>query len=500
MMDSRQRIIKGSTLLFGGRALAALCGVVVGVVLARVLGPASFGTYSVIALCASYSGLLNLGLLSAANREVLILRGKGQVDRGDFVQNNAIVASLALALLVSVSLAAGATVVPESGDLRAVLSVLAVLYVLLTALLCFELRAWVEKKFLVIGRARVVEGVLRVVLLIGLALAFGLYGVLVGLVLVQVALLGFMAWQVRLRFFPAWDHGELIRLLKIALAVFFDRVVEHGFRSVAYLIVMALFTRREWGYYGLAFFAVWFLFSLMNESMAVVVPFMQERYGSAGSGRAIAGYVLQPLRIFACVSALITGWVWLGVDVAVARLLPEYAPSAQLVKIMVLNLWFLSVAMVLGAFLFTVNRQNVRLVCRVLALIVNLAAGLLLVQMGYGLESVAVASVLAGGTYAGLLTWVAARLLFEGRREFMSCARSVVGPMMYALAIVGLAELALGSWPQTIVTLAAKGLLFTAFFTPALVRLERETGVFAVVRDVLRTWAGGGRGGPVWER
>ncbi len=377
-----------------------------GVLLAALLGPAAFGSWTMLRLGMRYAALSGLGISRGLEFELLhpaAVRGRRwQVPAA---------AALGFLLLVAGTLAAAALAASfavADGDLRLLLRGFAVaapaeaLYGY--ALVCTRVRRNLRHyAALEAGTAAV-----HLAAAVGLAHLWGLAGAYMGLALANLAGVAVAARWLTLR--PRWRPATLGRLLALGFPVALANAVATLLLTADRWLVAAWGGATMLGYYA---FAGSLATGAAVLALVVRTVVFADVYGQAQAGRtdaAVRAHLERVVRPFARLLPPLLGAVGILLGPLVALLLPRYEPAIPAARLFVLG----------GALMGTVNLAAVGAVAAGhqrrlplygvagLAATLALAAGAL--AAGLGLEGVAGASV------AGLVVFAAGVLRLDARQ------------------------------------------------------------------------------------
>lgn len=455
-----------------------MLGLARGALTARYLTPDGFGLLGLVNVILTYGALANLGLKPAAHREILQAQGRGDAAGRGEVQDNAITVTSLLAVTAAVVVAAYAAFTTSGAVQLAVLTG-SVLIVLANVYGWLESGAWMAQRFSTVAGLQLATAAVSCVLAVGGAMWFGLGGVLVALVVTQLAMIVIAARVIALPYAPRLSAGVLRRLWRAGLPMFLGALALVALRNTDYLLVVGLLGRQEWGHYALALLVVSFLINAATDYARAAYPAMQERFGATGRAAALEPHVDGAVRLLAVAGAVVTGALIVTVHVPITLWLPDYLDAVALIHVLLVGCVFQAVAWPADLCLTAVGRQYVCLWLRVGAIVANVTAGCLFVWLGYGALGAAGASALASAAYA-VSTLAMAGWALHGRVT-VRVVRRAVAPLAY-VAVAVLALVVSGAYRSpdvTVVALAAVS--YGVYVTPLFVR--RNGGRFTWALD-----------------
>ncbi|MBI4609473.1 MAG: hypothetical protein HY726_10720 [Candidatus Rokubacteria bacterium] len=481
------RLLREGMFLSGSRLVWAGFGLLRGGVVAALLGPAFYGVVNLVNLVVNYASFSHFGIKTAARREILYFQGKGLHGRAAGIAHVAYRAHLVISVLVAVGLMV--SVLSASGEalIRLAFLVAACLIVLLAARTFLEELTYVQKAFALARRFLLLDAWLRTGLIVGSVLVAGLHGVLAAMVVSEILLFFYLLRRVGLPERGDGGRGELRRLLGVGIALFLGDLSLFGLRTADNLMVVTFLTHADWGYYGLVILVVTILTNFLGDFIRVLYPYYQEQYGRQEAIESMAGYVVTPTRIMSVVSALIVGIGFLTVHIPVQVLLPAYLPAVPALRVLLVSVFFVSVTWMHENILVSQDRRAALILTRMALLAAKVAGAYLLLKAGYRLEGVALASVCCWALYAVLVFAQTTRSVLAGGRTAMRYCLGLLYPflgmILGVVAGIGLYGVGAQSPGHVAVQLGVLG----GVFLPTVVVLERQTGVFRVLRRVVAT-------------
>ena len=401
-----------------------------GILLAAVLGPATFGSWALVRLAMRYAALGGLGITRGLEFELL----HPVPARGGDTRSPAGVA-LGFMLAVAGALAALALVasaVVSSAETRLLLRGFAAASVAESAYTYALVATRVRKSLRHYAGLETGTAALHLAASLGLAGLWGPAGAYAGLTLANLAGLAVAARWVELEL--SWDPATLGRLLRLGVPV-----------AVTGMVGTLLLTADRWvvaGWGGatmLGYYAFGGSVATAATAVAVVIRTVvfADVYGetrSAGSAAAVRAHLERAVLPFARLLPPLLGALAIAVGPLVAATMPGYAPAVPAAR-----LFFLG-----GAAMGVVNLASIGAIAagmqRRLPLYAGAALGVTLalafpaLTLGLGLEGV------AGASLAGHLVFAAAVLRLDAREAGVAAparfAVTALAPLAWCAAAV----------------------------------------------------------------
>lgn len=373
-----------------------------GLVLARLLGPASLGVYAAVGLVIAYSAFANLGMGGVALREIPIALGGGQNQEAEAWRWYALATSTACSILAAVCLAG--YVLLRWGSLQPDLR-----FGLLTG--CFVLvSSALSSQQLAILRAQQHFGRLTAILVstaavsliagIAGALLAGVRGVFVGQVIASAIAAGVSLHLAGLPR-PLPIHAAFLRRLLKAGSVFaLIDLASYSLINVDQVMIVALLGSSALGTYMPVLYAGSAVALFPNAVVIAVGSRLLRRYGEESTTQAVDSLTWRPVQGLSLVMPMLCALAWALGPLAIEWILPAYVSAIGPLRVYVVGVFFLGLNMGTSSALFALNKHKyyVPIVFGCVAL--NVCLDLAFVAwLGWSLVGIALGSVLTYVTY-----------------------------------------------------------------------------------------------------
>jgi O-antigen/teichoic acid export membrane protein len=405
-----------------------------GLLLAIVLGPRSFGIWTLFRIFMRYTPLSGLGVQRGLELEIVQQRALGDaqaVERSNVAARTTLGWIIATALATSVAALVASFIVTDEAwriALRAVALgvVLEELWVYATTYLraLRELRRY--------ALLEIANATLHLIAAVGMAYLFGLRGAIAGFVIGALASL----WTVRncAPFRPALVRLQLRRLLDIGIPLALSSALTIALGTADRLVVAAYAGAATLGLYAFGVSVAGLAASLAWVIRTVIFP---DVYGSAriaGAAPAMREHLDRTVLPFAYLFPPILGALALAMEPVMSHALPRYLPAAAAARIFIFSAGAGGITTLGAIGVVAVGRQRMLPVLSAVALCINLACSMAALEFGFGLAAVAGGAVLAQATIAaGVLAVIgskaapkgAAPIVLKGMLPLAWCVASV---------------------------------------------------------------------------
>jgi O-antigen/teichoic acid export membrane protein len=398
-----------------------------GIALAAILGVEGFGVWLLFRIFLRYAGFAGLGLARGLEYGAASKRGNKPAS----VWGSAAIA-LSLAVFLPLSglcVSAGLMLSPGPAATALIGVGIVILANRLWTLGLAYLRA--------IGGLRdlafleILMGVLQVLVVVGLALFFGLPGAFAGVLtsLVIGSALLFRKYPLP----PRWNVKLSMQMIRVGFPVTLSSLLLASFTLSDRLVVGAFLGSEALGLYGLAIAASELGQNVANVARTVILP---EIYGGARTvaERKDSGRLASILTGFAIFVPALSGFFALALGPAIATFLPAYAAASGIVQIylFVAALHGLSILATLGV--VARLRQSVLPLVSLIGVALSVAITVTLVMSGAGLQGIALAALTVHGLHATAIVSMA----LTGRigRDGIVIAARIILPVLWCLVAV----------------------------------------------------------------
>jgi len=387
----------------GGRLLLSL-------VAARLLGPADFGEWVVLALIIQYAGFGSLGVPQGAGREVPKALGAGDDAGAAAIEDRAAAGSLVSAVgVAALSFALAPALLGGPSTLPVTTLVLLAVCVFLQQLFLLEQVLYRSRlRFRQASVQLVAQGLAAPIAGFGLLIAgWGVDGLLAArAVVLTVALVAATRTLARVPR-PVWDTAVIRRLAKIGLPLVAAGMLLLLLVTIDRWLVAVVLGRTAAGWYGLVGTAL---------SGLLVIPLLisqqfYPRLARARGGGAPGAEILRLARQQDLLAGVLTAAGSVVVAVAAIALipvvLPAYVPAIRPIVTVAAGVAVFAFASADGNLLNLLDFQRRYLTIQAGVLVLDIAAALILMSLGAGIDGVAAATASSMALY-GLVLHIAA--------------------------------------------------------------------------------------------
>lgn len=319
------------------------CQMVGGVLLGRLVAPATLGLFAGIGLVLGYVPLLQLGILNGLNRELPYFVGKGDRQRVRELAAAAQAWALVVGGVACVALIGVAGWYLANGDLWRATGWFtnAILAVCLFYSAYLQTTYRTSQDFARLALAGVVQNAAGLAL-IALVAMLNFYGLCLRALLIGAVGVLILFWSRPVRVGPRWGTQPLKHLLRIGAPIFVVGEVYALWAVVNRTLVLRLAGTEAMGLYSMAILVGAAATMIPTAVSQIVYPRMAEQHGKTESAAGLLRIAVRPMLVTAAVLVPLVAAGWLLAGPAVRLLTPAYVDAVPAIQ------WTLPIGIILS--------------------------------------------------------------------------------------------------------------------------------------------------------
>jgi len=423
-------------------------------VLARILGPASFGVLNVANVAAGFTPQADIGTGRIGEQNASEARGRGEIEASDHELVEAAGARMAPGLLLCAVLGVVAAGLAATGADPTIS--LAVAFVAVSAPLqaaWWAVVGWlrVHGHFRDVSYAQIGQVVLWLTAVPAAALAFGVNGALFAMALsfVPPVLIGARRAPLLHLLRPRWSAFR--RLVRRGFPVWLIFATTFAFFNVDQAVVGSLLGADALGIYAIGLLTSTALLALSDGAAAAAHPKTLEDF--AREGRLVPGTpsVVRVMHVVQSAFGVLVPLSWLGVALVTQVFLTEYGAALPIVALLGAAASAYGATTASNAALLAVGLHRLVPAVLVLATVLRVGLSFGLVGLGAGLAGIGVAALISTVAFTLVYLLLVARAFELGaRRTVAFVSDHLLGPvllgMLALVAAVAYAERGTGGF------------------------------------------------------
>lgn len=314
----------------------------VSIFVAGTLGPENYGIVGLIGLWIFYANLAKPGLLGAASREMPHLLGEGKAEQATQLQNVAI-SWESIYYVIPTAVIAASSLFFDDPVIKTGLLLTALAFALTILETTYGSIQWVHQRFSVITKVKFIQTVVTPLLMVGLVLAAGVYGVLIVPIVMSIVIsIFYIRHSPKLGFKFEFDKASAIRLLKIGVVLQLLALVFWTFRTLDRTLVAAWFSLAQLGYYSFALNFQLKLGDLISDFGRVLQTVLWRQLGTSGDASALKKDITLLALVVGIASAFLANISQASFGALVYWFLPKFSQSIPLFEILCFDLFFIA--------------------------------------------------------------------------------------------------------------------------------------------------------------
>jgi len=404
------------------------------IIIGMFLIPEEYGIISFVALWKLYAGLINPGMLSAAQREIPYLIGKKEGKQFIKVQNIAISSDLLYSILPFLAIF-GASFFYSNKMIK--------IGLIITAFSFFSARFvnyWVtinfiKQNFTVVAMGRLISSILSPIIIIISIYWLGIYAVLIAPLVCTLFMGIYYFKKAPIGYSFQFEWAEVVRLIKIGFVFSLLGIIFYVYRMADRTIIASFLSLHDLGLFTFAMGFIMFGINFLADFGRVLEPILWEHSGKVKNTEDSFNNTKRMAIYMALVTAMIIPLVQVGYGVIVKLILPKYAESIPLFLILSNMLYLASIATIPSVILNSVVINKQALVTTVFAIGagVNIILDLFIVYVEYGIESIALVTVVSQGMATFVLYFLARKYMIKQRNELPLFLRQITFPFIISV-------------------------------------------------------------------
>ena len=446
--------------------ISALLGMPVAIYVATVLDPEEYGAYGLLTLWLVYAGLIGPGILSAGQREVPVLLGKGKEDEALRVQNISITAEM-LYTALPVVVILGVSFFYSDTVLQLGLVIVAATYVVNRLTRFWANMNIMRERFTIVAKGNLVAAIVIPVSTLAGVNWLGVYALLLSPLIAHAVTWVYYLKRGAIGYRFTWDRTETIRLLRVGIFLQALTLAFWAFRLTDRTIIASTLPLEQLGLYTYAMGFAMYSRLLFTNISSVLKPMLWREAAKAKSIFEGFSDIKRVTIYVALAAAVLIPISQLAFHLVATQLTTKYLDSIPIFYALSYVVYFWAVGGMHGTILNSslVNKQQILLYFYGVGLMFNVALDLLVIKMGYGVVGVAWVTVGTQGLVILALYHPVRGYLFRDTREFLMFLPRIVVPLLASLPFYFVhthsASIASNTWAFAGISLASQLVLWT---------------------------------------
>jgi len=424
MTISIRNIVKQSAKFSVVNIISLLLKIPNQIIIGIFLLPEEYGIISFVALLKLYAGLINPGMLSAAQREIPYLIGKKEVKQFIRVQNIAISSDFLYSILPF--LAIFCTSFFYSNKMIKIGLIIAAFSFFTDRFVSYYVAInFIKQNFTVVAIGRLIGSILSPIIIIISIYWLGVYAVLIAPLICTLFVGIYYFKKAPIGYSFKFEWAEIVRLIKIGFVFSLSGLIFYVYRMADRTIIASFLSLHDLGLFTFAVTFVMLGINFLADFGRVFEPILWEHSGKVKNTEDSFNNTKRMAIYMALVTAMVIPLVQVGYGVTVKLFLPKYVESIPLFLILSNMLYLASIATIPVVILNSVviNKQAFVITVFAIGAGINIIFDLFIVYVGYGIEAIA--------TF--VLYFLARKYMIKQRNELILFFRQITLPFIISV-------------------------------------------------------------------
>lgn len=416
-----------------------IAGLIGGYFYARFLGPEDYGIWRTAIALGKYAAFLSLGIPFAMRRDFVQLRSEKRYEEAREISD--VVFSYSLISKIVAFLAyiiAGIFFVEEE-----LLSwALIMIGILQFAKLFYEYGRMINtghNKYNIIAKAELIRSIVQI-LTIPFVYYYGFNALLIIFLLMHLVPSIYYYLTKPLPVKWNWDRPLLKKLLFIGLPMYLSSIITVVFTTIDRLLIFELLSSENVGYYSLGALLITPAVTMIKSSSPVLFTRLNEKHGFNQDPKIIRKHVIKPQLFFSKFLPPFFGIAIVALPIVTDLLLPEYKEGIPAAQIRVFAIYSQVIAGFAANALFILGKQKFTAILFAIAGVIKTIGSYWGIKLGYGIESVALASVIGFLIYDNAMFYIVNKKM---RMKFTMFLKTLFNKMAPLIWVAGLSVIIL---------------------------------------------------------
>jgi len=457
-------------------------GLIAGFWVARLLGPSDFGIWNAVSLVLVYGAYLEFGALSAMGRDLPFHYGQGDLEKAAALEGAARRTTIFGGLIAALFVLAFSFLPSHSSKMALGLQAMAIVLILQQVYTYHRIVLRSHNCFKELSQQQVLLAVVSSGLAILFVVFYGFVGRLVAAILAQAVIVLYALRRNPWIAVPKFNLPDVWSAMRVGLPILMSGFVLSLLATIDRLMVITFLGEKQLGYFGLALLLTSVVSLIPAIASQVLYPRITHQFGSSGKNvEALRSFILTPPKILSALLPILIGSLYLSLPLGISVLLPSYTPGITAARIVVVGIFFFGILGLTDYFLVTIGKLKQYALFGCIALLLNIILDYLFLQLGYGIEGIALGGTLI--TYFFYSIIVIGYALSHYTKRLGDWVRFFMRlwlPFIYMIGLLWFAEMAIEHMMPSISTMellfatSAKVLLYLLGCMPLMYVAFRE--------------------------
>lgn len=360
-----------------------------------MLGPEDFGIWNAASLVLAYGAYLEFGVLSAMGRDLPFCLGQGDMEKAATIEGAARRTTIFGAIVAALFVIAFSFLPNHSSKMAFGLQAMAAVLILQQVYTYHRILLRSYNKFRELSQQQVLLAIINSGLAVVFVVFLGLDGRLIAAILAQAVIVLYALRRNPWRPVPKFNLSTVWSIMRVGMPILISGFVLSLLATIDRLMVVTFLGERQLGYFGLALLLTSVVSLIPAMASQVLYPRITHQFGSSGKNvEALRAIVLTPPVILSALLPLLIGPLYLSLPRGISVFLPAYTPGITAARIVVVGIFFFGILGLTDYFLVTIGKLKQYAFFGCIALLLNIVLDYMFLQLGYGIEGIALGGTL----------------------------------------------------------------------------------------------------------
>lgn len=402
-------ILKDASISTLGVGITTILSAIQAIVVAKILGPTTYGEFTVYRLILSYTVFCDIGVLWAMVREVSYYRGQHNFEKIVSTRNVAFSINIFSTFIICIPvlfylLFSKNSIQDGRDDIGIILIVGAI--IIAQGLFVFSRNYMVaEKRFTERTVFIVIFPLFNLIFVLLLGNKLNLQSALFAMLIAYILSLIYAFYKKLFWVNISFDRQISKRLFGMGLPIFGNGLLSILTNSLDRVMILYFLPITQLGFYGIAAMIKTMIDNVYRTIFLTIFPNLSEKYGETNNAESIKHYVWFPVIVGSYLAPFIFGGIILITPALIKIVLPQYTLGILATQIVVASSFFSFIQVGLINYFITVNKLYRTYPHRIGSLVVCAILSYAAIVNDWGIEGVALSYLLATALLSSLLVW-----------------------------------------------------------------------------------------------
>ncbi len=414
-----KKIFTSFSQMLTGKGINTLLTILAGYFSALILGPAVYGVWQTAKVFIGYGAFINLGIPYIVQRDYPALRKEEKHQEAGQILHQGISFGFFSFPLFAAGILAFVMFTDGDLDFKKSLLTVALWFVVTIPSGIGTVINKAVNDYKTIGIAEAIYGFGNIAAVPFIYL-YGLDALLIGYLVTAIVQSVYYFKNRPVNYSWYWDWKLLRKMIFSAFPIFLVYVASSVFASLDRLIIAGMLNFAEVGLYSLSSFIASPVSLFVSTFSIVLFTQLNERYGRSKELHVIEKHVFIPQKFFSNLLPPLIGIGIIIIPTFTGIFLPKYTGGITAAQINIFAIYFYMLAGFSANALFVLDKQIFSALSFLIAGVIKSAGSVIAIRSGYGIEGVAVFSLLGFFTYNTLMLFFICKSLNLKLQDFFS--------------------------------------------------------------------------------